>query len=118
MIHKFGKILSLGLTLVLAWRISERADATHPLWLGLISIFILGISWWIQTKRNFWSMIPNAGAAYLYFGLRWIVMAFAVFILLGKGYLLWWELLIGYTLMLLISIIGIKNVKDFRSLDP
>jgi len=109
MMLRLAQAVLIAMVTVLTYQIYQRSTVHKPFWLGLLSMLILSVSWWVQTRRNFWAMVPNVSAAYLYFSFRWIIMAFAIFILLGKGYLQWWELLFSYTFMLLISVISIKN---------
>ena len=118
MINIFTNIAAIVLFAFGAYQIYLRSiNSNISLMVGMFGLILLFLSWWLQLKRKFWVKMRTVVAIQIYFFLRWVLLLISIYILLGKHFFNAYEVVIGYFLLLLISLFSIKNDKNFRSLD-
>lgn len=107
-------ILTYGFMVIL-----ERANGTsRPLWRGLIGVSLISFIWLIPYAPGWWmKQRPHLLIIQVYYGIRLLILFISIFLLFGNGFLNIYEVILGYFLLLLISLFSIKNDRHFRSLD-
>lgn len=90
--------------------IDRSHDKNLALWKGLTGMGLIAIAWLLPyAPKNWLKERPHIILIQAYFVIRLVVLFISIYLLFGNGFLNLFEVLLGYFLLLLISLFSIKN---------